>query len=361
MNKTKKNNFSYKSSGVNVELGRQFVDMIKPLASTTQTEVNSPEIGGFGAVFDIGAAGFKDPLLVAATDGVGTKLLIANEIDAHQAVGIDLVAMCVNDLVAQAAKPLFFLDYIASGNLDTTVGTHIIEGIVLGCKQANCALIGGETAEMPGLYAPKHYDLAGFAVGAVERNDLVTGRTVQAGGQIIGLGSSGFHSNGFSLIRQIIGSKGLKLSDLSPFSQQQTTIGEALIQPTRIYTQPILHALEEVKNGIRGIAHITGGGFFENIPRILPSELSAVINASRWTPAPIFGWLQEIGTLKAAEMFSTFNCGIGIVILVNPTELETICTILEDDGEKVFHIGEIKPRQENDEQVIIQELETQWN
>ena len=360
MNKSKKNNYSYGSSGVDVELGRKFVEMIKPLAQRTKTAANTPELGGFGAVFDIGSCGFKDPLLIAATDGVGTKLLLAEEASAHKAVGIDLVAMCVNDLVAQGATPLFFLDYIAAGNLDISVGTQIIEGIAQGCKEAGCALIGGETAEMPGMYAPEHYDLAGFAVGAVERAAIIDGKKIEAGDQLIGLASTGFHANGFSLIRKILTSEGIDLCDTSSFSPGQA-IGDALLKPTRIYTESILRALAKVENGIKGLAHITGGGFYENIPRTLPKQTTAIIDASSWSPPPLFKWLQRAGNLGWQEMFNTFNCGIGMVVVVEPTQMEAITATLEDNGETVFHIGEIQKSSEINQQIIIQNFETQWD
>jgi phosphoribosylformylglycinamidine cyclo-ligase len=360
MNESKKNNYSYGSSGVDVELGRKFVEMIKPLARQTKTAENTPDLGGFGAVFDIGSSGFKDPLLVAATDGVGTKLLLAKEANAHKALGIDLVAMCVNDLIAQGARPLFFLDYIAAGNLDTSVGMQIVEGIVQGCKEARCALIGGETAEMPGLYARGHYDLAGFVVGAVERSDVIDGRKIEAGDQIIGLASTGFHANGFSLIRQILTSQGIELSDILPFSQGQT-VGEALLKPTRIYTESILRSLAKVKKGIKGLAHITGGGFYENIPRMLPKQTTAIIDASGWSPPPLFKWLQKIGNLGVHEMFNTFNCGIGMVLVVKSTKMEAIISTLKDSGENVFHIGEIQNLLGNNQQIVIKELQGQWD
>ena len=360
MNKSKKNNYSYGSSGVDVELGRKFVEMIKPLAERTKTAANTPELGGFGAVFDIGSCGFKDPLLIAATDGVGTKLLLAEEASAHKAVGIDLVAMCVNDLVAQGATPLFFLDYIAAGNLDISVGTQIIEGIAQGCKEAGCALIGGETAEMPGMYAPEHYDLAGFAVGAVERAAIIDGKKIEVGDQLIGLASTGFHANGFSLIRKILTSEGIDLCDTSSFSPGQA-IGDALLKPTRIYTESILRALAKVENGIKGLAHITGGGFYENIPRTLPKQTTAIIDASSWSPPPLFKWLQRAGNLGWQEMFNTFNCGIGMVVVVEPTQMEAITATLEDNGETVFHIGEIQKSSEINRQIIIQNFETQWD
>ena len=351
MNKSKKNNYSYGSSGVDIELGRKFVDIIKPLAQSTASHGNMAEIGGFGALYDVKSSGFQDPLLVAATDGVGTKLLLAHQIDAHRTVGIDLVAMCVNDLVVQGAKPLFFLDYIAIGTLDTSVATQVVEGIVDGCREAECALIGGETAEMPGLYSSGHYDLAGFAVGAVERHNVIKGDKVKPGDQILALTSSGFHANGYSLIRQILSSENVQLSDPSPFSQEET-IGEALLKPTRIYTRPILHLLNKARETVRGIAHITGGGFYENIPRIIPEYTEAVIHAS-WELPNCFKWLQQVGNLGAEEMLNTFNCGVGMIIIVDSKRADEAVTHLKTTGETVFRIGEIHKSKKRNQRVVI--------
>jgi len=359
MNKSKKDNYSYGSSGVDVELGRKFVEIIKPLAESTASHGNAAEIGGFGAIFDIKSIGFKDPLLVAATDGVGTKLLLANQMNGHRTVGIDLVAMCVNDLVVQGAKPLFFLDYLATGTLETSVATQIVEGIAEGCREAECALIGGETAEMPGLYSPGHYDLAGFAVGAVERYDVIKGDKVKPGDQILALASSGFHANGYSLIRQILSSEDVQLSESSPFSEGET-IGEALLKPTRIYTRPILQLLIKAKSAIKGIAHITGGGFYENIPRVIPEYTEAVINAT-WEPPGCFKWLQQTGNLGAEEMFNTFNCGVGMIIIVDPASLDIVTSCLTDTGESVFHVGEIHKSNAKSQRVIINGLQNQWS
>ena len=359
MNKSKKNSYSYGSSGVDVELGRKFVDIIKPLAQTTANHGNTAEIGGFGAIFDIKSSGFKDPLLVAATDGVGTKLLLANQINGHRTVGVDLVAMCVNDLVVQGAKPLFFLDYIASGTLDTSVATEVVEGIAEGCREAQCALIGGETAEMPGLYSRGHYDLAGFAVGAVERHHVIKGDKVKPGDQILALESSGFHANGYSLIRQILSSEDVQLSEPSPFSQGES-IGEALLQPTRIYTRSILQLLAKTRPAGKGIGHITGGGFYENIPRVLPEYTEAVINAN-WEPPSCFRWLQQAGNLSAEEMFNTFNCGVGMIIIIDPESVDEAITCLKATRESVFHIGEIHKSNTKSQRVVIKGLQDQWS
>jgi len=344
---------------VDVELGRKFVDIIKPLAQATANHGNTPEIGGFGAIFDIKSSGFNDPLLVAATDGVGTKLLLANQTNSHRVVGVDLVAMCVNDLVVQGAKPLFFLDYIASGTLDTSVATQVVQGIAEGCKEAECALIGGETAEMPGLYSSGHYDLAGFAVGAVERDDVIRGNKIKPGDQILALESSGFHANGYSLIRQILASEDLQLSDPSPFSQRET-LGEALLQPTRIYTRSILQLLAKTRPAVKGIAHITGGGFYENVPRILPEYTDAVINAN-WKPPSCFRWLQQVGNLSAKEMFSTFNCGVGMIIVIDPEKVDMVTECLRAGRESVLHIGEIKKSSAQKQRVTIKGLQNKWS
>ena len=359
MNKSKKDNYSYGSSGVDVELGRKFVDIIKPLAQTTANHGNMAEIGGFGAIFDIKSSGFNDPLLVAATDGVGTKLLLANQINGHRTVGVDLVAMCVNDLVVQGAKPLFFLDYIAAGALDTSVATQVVEGIAEGCREAECALIGGETAEMPGLYSRGHYDLAGFAVGAVERHEVITGDNIQPGDQILALESSGFHANGYSLIRQILSSEDVELSEPSPFSQGET-IGEALLQPTRIYIKSILQLLAKSRGAVKGIAHITGGGFYENIPRVLPEYTEAVINAN-WDPPRCFRWLQQAGSLSAKEMFNTFNCGVGMIIIIDRESVDTVINCLKASRERVFHIGEIHKSNTKNQRVVINGLQDKWS
>ena len=359
MNKSKKNNYSYGSSGVDIELGRKFIDLIKPLAESTASHGNTAEIGGFGAIFDIKSSDFKDPLLVAATDGVGTKLLLASQMNIHCTIGIDLVAMCVNDLVVQAAKPLFFLDYLASGTLDTSVATQVVEGIAVGCREAECALIGGETAEMPGLYSPGHYDLAGFAVGAVERGNVIKGDKVKPGDQILAVASSGFHANGYSLIRHILSSENIRLTEPSPFSQGET-IGEALLRPTRIYTRQILHLLTKARGAVHGIAHITGGGFYENIPRVIPEYTEAVINAT-WEPPGCFKWLQQIGRLGAKEMFNTFNCGVGMIIIIDANSLDTVTACLKATGESVFHVGEITKSKTKNQRVVINGLQGRWS
>lgn len=297
-------------------------------------------LGGFGALFDPAAAGYKDPLLVAATDGVGTKLKIALAANRHDTVGIDLVAMCVNDLVVQGAEPLFFLDYFATGRLEAERGTQIVAGIAAGCRDAGCALIGGETAELPGMYQGEDYDLAGFAVGAVERGKALTGETIREGDVVLGLGSSGLHSNGYSLVRLVVERSGLDYSAAAPFDQKP--LGEALLTPTRIYVKSCLAAYRA--GAIKGLAHITGGGLVENIARILPNDIAVEIRAGAWTLPPVFAWLSREGQIDAAEMARTFNCGIGMAVVVSPENAAEAEKIFREGGEHVFHIGTVTPR-----------------
>ena len=351
--------YSYRDAGVDVETGRKFVDLIKPLAKGTATIGSAAELGGFGAVFDIRAAGFKDPVLVAASDGVGTKLLIANALGQHKTVGIDLVAMSVNDIIVQGAKPLFFLDYFSTGHLDVKTATEVVEGIAIGCRRANCALIGGETAEMPGLYAAGQYDLAGFAVGAIERNQILTGNTISPGDQVLGLTSSGIHANGFSLVRKIITDNEVNLEGAAPFNSQQR-LADTLLAPTRIYVNSVLTALDEPGHGVKGIAHITGGGFHENLPRILPNGVSAKLNASTWPLPEIFYWLRQLGNIDCEEMTRTFNCGIGMLMVIKQNRLKHLKNVLSAHGETVYHVGEIVPSDRPKESVIIDNLETAW-
>jgi len=289
-------------------------------------------------LFDLKGAGFRDPVLVAATDGVGTKLKLAFDCDSHATVGIDLVAMCVNDLVVQGAEPLFFLDYFATGGLEVEQAKSVITGIAEGCKQAGCALIGGETAEMPGLYAKGEYDLAGFSVGAVERDRLLDGTQAQTGDVIFGLASSGVHSNGFSLVRRVIEATGLTFADAAPFEADKT-LGQALLTPTRIYVKSCLQAL--ATGGVTGIAHITGGGLPENLPRVLPKGLSAEIDCASWTPPSVFGWLQEAGAVEWADMARTFNMGVGMTVIARPDKAGTVAAALRDGGETVMQIGRV--------------------
>jgi phosphoribosylformylglycinamidine cyclo-ligase len=327
---------TYADAGVSIAAGNALVKAIGPLARSTARPGADAELGGFGGLFDLKAAGYRDPLLVAANDGVGTKLKLAIELGRHEGVGIDLVAMCANDLIVQGAEPLFFLDYFATGKLDEEVAAAVVASIAEGCRQAGCALIGGETAEMPGMYANGDYDLAGFCVGAVERRAVLTGERIAPGHVILGLASSGVHSNGFSLVRRIIAEREWDLNQSLPNGQ---TLGEALIEPTRIYVRSLLPAVRS--GGIDGIAHITGGGFLENIPRVLAKDCHAVVEVDEWVLPRIFALVQEGGDVAPAEMARTFNCGIGMVAIVAATEADAVAKALEGAGETVHRIGSI--------------------
>ncbi len=328
---------TYAEAGVDIDAGNAMVEKIKPLARATRRRGAAAEIGGFGGLFDLKAAGFKDPILVAATDGVGSKLKLAAASGTHATIGIDLVAMCVNDLVVQGAEPLFFLDYYATGKLDPEVGASIVAGIAQGCIEAGAALIGGETAEMPGLYAGADYDLAGFSVGAVERDKLLPKDDIAAGDRVLGLRSSGVHSNGFSLIRRIITETGLKLSDPAPFAPQ-TTLATALLAPTRIYVRPILAVLK-ASDAVKGLVHITGGGFPDNLPRVLPHGLGMRIDLSAIPVPPVFAWLYE--SVAESEMLRTFNCGIGMALIAAPAEVARLEADLRAAGEEPILLGEV--------------------
>ncbi len=336
------NGLTYSQAGVDIDAGNALVDAIKPLAASTRRKGSNPALGGFGGLFDLKKCGFKDPVLVAANDGVGTKLRVAIETGIHSGVGIDLVAMSVNDLVVQGAEPLFFLDYYATGKLDVAVARAVIAGIAEGCRQAGCALIGGETAEMPGMYHGADYDLAGFAVGAVERRAILPKKTVKAGDVIIGLASSGPHSNGYSLIRKIVEVSGVKYGAKAPFDKART-LGEALITPTRIYVKPVLAAIRAHK-GVKALAHITGGGFTENIPRVLPDDCAALINLKSFEAPAVFCWLAEQGNIAPAEMLRTFNCGMGMVMVVDAAQADDAMLTLAAQGEQVVRLGEIIAR-----------------
>ncbi|MDE2017947.1 MAG: phosphoribosylformylglycinamidine cyclo-ligase [Hyphomicrobiales bacterium] len=329
---------SYADAGVDIDAGNAMVERIKPLVRATRRPGADAEIGGFGGLFDLKAAGFKDPILVAANDGVGTKVKIAIESGIHDTVGIDLVAMCVNDLVVQGAEPLFFLDYYATGKLDPAVGAEIVAGIAKGCRESGCALIGGETAEMPGLYAKGDYDLAGFAVGAAERGRLLP-RGVAEGDVLLGLASSGVHSNGFSLVRRIVAREGLAWDAPCPFAPG-ATLARALLTPTRLYVKPLLAALART-DAIRALAHVTGGGFPDNLPRVLPDGLGVEIDLSSFAPPPVFGWLASAGGVAEREMLRTFNCGIGMVVVVAAGRVEEAERALRDAGEAPARIGRI--------------------
>ena len=329
---------TYREAGVDIDAGEALVEAIKPLAKSTARSGSAAGLGGFGAFFDVKAAGFKDPLLVATTDGVGTKLKIAIEAGKHDGVGIDLVAMCVNDLIVQGAEPLFFLDYFATGKLDVSAAREIIAGIAEGCRQSGCALVGGETAEMPGMYAKGDYDLAGFAVGAVERDQALTGAGVTDGDIILGIASSGVHSNGFSLVRKIVERSGLGWTEPCPFDHRKS-VGQALLTPTRISVKSVLAAIKA--GGVKALAHITGGGLVDNVPRVLPDGMQADIDAASWKLPAVFNWLMKTGGVPRDDMVRTFNCGIGMICVVAPESEESVAKMLRDHGETVHRIGRI--------------------
>jgi phosphoribosylformylglycinamidine cyclo-ligase len=330
---------TYAEAGVDIDAGNAMVDAIRPLVRATRRLGADAEIGGFGGLFDLKAAGFADPILVAANDGVGTKVKIAIETGIHGTIGIDLVAMCVNDIVVQGAEPLFFLDYFATARLTPEVGVEIVKGIAEGCRLAGCALIGGETAEMPGLYARGDYDLAGFAVGAAERGTLLPRADIRAGDVLLGLPSSGVHSNGFSLVRWIVERAGLTWDAPAPFALG-STLGEALLEPTRIYVRPLLAALKGTQR-IKGLVHITGGGFPDNIPRVLPNGLGVRLDLDAIEPPPVFGWLAETGGVAEPEMLRTFNCGIGMIVIASAGHVDAVSSALRDEGERPAAIGEV--------------------
>ena len=321
------------------------MEAIKPLARSTRRSGVMGGLGGFGALFDLQAAGFRDPVLVSSTDGVGTKLRLAIEAGRHATVGIDLVAMCVNDLVVQGAEPLFFLDYFATGKLRVEQARDVVAGIAEGCRQAGCALVGGETAEMPGMYAAGDYDLAGFAVGAAERGALLPRGDVGPGDALLGLASSGVHSNGFSLARRVLAAGGADLGDPAPFAPGRS-LADALLEPTRIYAKPLL-ALHRARGGaglLKAAAHITGGGLPGNAPRALPDGVEAVLDAGAWTVPPVFGWLARTGGIAADEMLRVFNCGLGMVLVVAADAADEAARVLSEAGETVFRIGRLDPR-----------------
>ncbi len=338
-----RNRLTYKDAGVDIDAGDALVERIAPAAKATARRGAAADLGGFGGLFDLKAAGFKDPLLVASTDGVGTKLKLAIEMKRFDSIGQDLVAMCVNDIVVQGAEPLFFLDYYATAALDVDAAAAVIEGIARACKESGCALIGGETAEMPGLYAKGDFDLAGFAVGAVER-DAVLPKTaaMRAGDVLIGVASSGVHSNGYSLVRKVIGLTGLALSSPAPFAEG-ASLGEALLTPTRLYVRSGLAAIRT--GGVKGLAHITGGGITENVPRVLPANLDAEIDLTLWHVPPVFAWLAHVAGLPQAEMLRTFNCGVGLIAIADHARAAEMIVAFEDAGERAFVIGALIPAQ----------------
>ncbi len=349
---------TYKDAGVDIEAGDALVDAIRPLAASTARTGVASDLGGFGALFDLKACGYKDPVLVAATDGVGTKLKIAIAAGIHDTVGIDLVAMSVNDLVVQGAEPLFFLDYYAMGRLQVATGTIVIGGVAEGCRQSNCALIGGETAEMPGMYAKEDYDLAGFAVGAVERDAILPNGQAKPGDVILGIASHGLHSNGFSLVRRIVEKNGLDYKAEAEF-EPGTSLGAALLRPTRIYVKSCLAAI--AAGGVKALAHITGGGLVENIPRVLPRRTAAEIDVATWTLPPVFAWLAAKGEVPTAEMARTYNCGIGMVAVVAPERAEAVARALTNNGEKVTAIGRLIESADAEPRVILKNVEETWH
>ena len=346
----RKDGLTYGDAGVDIDAGNAMVEKIKPLVRSTRRPGADGEIGGFGGLFDLKAAGFSDPVLVAANDGVGTKLRVAIEAGRHDTVGVDLVAMCVNDLVVQGAEPLFFLDYFATGRLDPDQGAAIVAGIANGCRQAGCALIGGETAEMPGMYAGGDYDLAGFAVGAAERGRLLPSAGVAAGDVVLGLASSGVHSNGFSLVRRIVERSGLSWHDPSP-AGEGGSLADALLVPTRIYVKPLLAAIRRT-GAVKALAHITGGGFTENIPRVLPAGVAVEMDLGAIRVPPIFGWLARTGGVETREMLRTFNCGIGMVAVVAPQDAGAVREALEAEGETVVEVGRLVARADEGPRVV---------
>ncbi|HWW49713.1 MAG TPA: phosphoribosylformylglycinamidine cyclo-ligase [Xanthobacteraceae bacterium] len=334
-----KTSLTYSSAGVDIDAGNRLVDLIKPMVRATARAGANSEIGGFGGLFDLKAAGYTDPVLVAATDGVGTKVKIAIDTGMHSGIGIDLVAMSVNDLVVQGAEPLFFLDYFACGKLDPEAAASIVAGIAEGCRESGCALIGGETAEMPGLYNDGDYDLAGFAVGAAERGTLLPRPDIAEGDVVLGLASSGVHSNGYSLVRKVVERSGLSFDDAAPFAPVMT-LGGALVTPTRLYAKSCLRVIRET-GGVKGLAHITGGGFTDNIPRVLPKHLGVRIDLAAIKVLPVFKWLASVGNIAELEMLRTFNCGVGMVMIVARDVADAITASLTADGETVMVLGEV--------------------
>ena len=346
----KKTMSKYSEAGVDIDKGNEFISRIKKIAGETHGRGVIGDIGGFSGLYAIGNAGYKDPVLISSTDGVGTKLMVAKLCNRHDTIGIDLVAMCVNDVVVSGAKPLFFLDYFAVSKLDLNMATDVVKGIVEGCKQAKCALIGGETAEMPGLYQPGDYDLAGFVVGTVERNKIIDGSDIRVSDKIIGLASSGLHSNGYSLVRKIFFDEaGLSAGD--HLEELNCSVGEELLKPTRIYVKSILAVLRN--HTINGLIHNTGGGFVDNIPRILPGNTRAVINKGSWDIPPVFSYLQKEGKIPEKEMYRTFNMGIGMLVVVHEEEVDDILQQFTALGETPFVIGEIQFAGQKDEERVV--------
>lgn len=349
---------TYAEAGVDIDAGIALVEAIKPIVRSTRRKGADTALRGFAASFIVGDAGYDNPVLFAAADGVGSKLLIAIATGKHDTIGIDLVAMCVNDVVVHGAEPLFFLDYFATGKLDVASAKEIIGGIVKGCQHAGCALVGGETAEMPGMYMAGDYDLAGFVVGMAERDQVVTGITVNIGDVILGLASSGLHANGFSLVRRIMSDLEMQYSDTAPFTTDQKSLGEIFLTPTRIYVDSCLEVVR--KGRVKALAHITGGGLPDNIARVLPDNLAAIIDASTWPKPPVFKWLAKIGNISPTEMTRTFNCGIGMVVIVSPEDVNHVKKLLIEKGEKVYRIGTID-RKDETYQAKINNLDVIWD
>lgn len=348
---------SYKDAGVDIDAGDALVERIKPMAKKTLREGVLAGIGGFGALFEVPKR-YKEPVLVSGTDGVGTKLKLAFQVNKHDTVGQDLVAMSVNDILVQGAEPLFFLDYFACGQLDVDTAAAVVSGIARGCELSGCALIGGETAEMPGMYPAGEYDLAGFAVGAVEKSQILTGQGIRPGDVLLGLASSGPHSNGYSLVRKIVERSGVNLQadagTVLGADYQGRPFGHVLLEPTRIYVKPLLAALQALPGAIKGMAHITGGGLTENVPRVLPESVMAVIEAKAWARPAVFQWLQQEGGVAEAEMHRTFNCGIGMVLVVAPDQVQAVIGLLSAAGEQVSQIGQIQTRQDTQPATLVQ-------
>ena len=358
------NSSAYKDAGVDIEAAADLIENIKPHIKKTMRSGVMSGIGGFGALFDLKETGYTDPILVSGTDGVGTKIKVAIDCGRHDTIGIDAVAMCVNDIVVQGAEPLFFLDYFATGKLDIGVAEDVVKGVAKGCELSGCALIGGETAEMPGLYADGDYDLAGFTVGAVERENMITGDDIAEGDVILGLASSGLHSNGFSLVRRIIeGAQGFSYESEAPFAKGKS-LADVALEPTRLYVKPILQALEiqseDGASAIKGMAHITGGGLVENVPRMIPENLVAEIDTALWTLPPLFKWLAELGNLKTDDLATTLNTGIGMVIIAREADAAALIQSFEKSGEGIEKIGEIKARKASDAPILLLNAETQW-
>ena len=349
MTDTNKPSLSYKDAGVDIDAGDALVERIKDVAKRTRRPEVMSGLGGFGALCQL-PTGYKEPVLVSGTDGVGTKLKLAMDTGIHDSIGIDLVAMCVNDLLVTGAEPLFFLDYYATGKLNVDIASSVVTGIGAGCEQSGCALVGGETAEMPGMYEGEDYDLAGFCVGVVEKSGIIDGSSVRIGDALVGIGSSGPHSNGYSLIRKIIDHSGQALD--SEFDD--STLGETLLAPTRIYVKPVLNIIKQFQ--VNALAHITGGGLLENIPRVLPRNTRAVIDSDSWQRPAIFDWLQEQGNVEAREMYRTFNCGIGMVMAVSAEQADSIVDMLHQHGETAMVIGRIEAGDDDTDRVVISDL-----